>query len=67
VAGPEFVELNCDGLIEPLGKTFADGFRIKLNKTTPPVRSRFTLVHEICHTFFYQLVPEIKVPAPLAG
>jgi hypothetical protein len=60
VSGPEFVDLDCDGLIEPLGSNFADGFRIKLNKNTPTVRSRFTLAHEVCHTFFYELVPEIK-------
>lgn len=60
VSGPEFVDLDCDGLIEPLGSNFADGFRMKLNKNTPTVRSRFTLVHEVCHTFFYELVPEIK-------
>jgi hypothetical protein len=33
---------------------------MKLNKNTSLVRSRFTLAHEVCHTFFYELVPEIK-------
>jgi IrrE N-terminal-like domain len=53
-------DLGCDGVIEPLGKTFPDGFRIRLRKGMPDARVRFTLAHEVCHTFFYELVPEIK-------
>jgi len=52
--------LDCDGYIEPMGRAYSDGFRIKLNDSVPPVRRRFTLAHEACHTFFYELVPEIK-------
>ncbi len=53
-------DLNCDGLIEPLGRCFRDGFRMRLKKNTAEARIRFTLAHEVCHTFFYELVPEIK-------
>jgi hypothetical protein len=61
IVEPELVsDLTCDGLIEPIGSTFLDGFRIKLNKNTSPSRTRFTLAHEACHTFFYELVPELK-------
>jgi hypothetical protein len=52
--------LNCDGLIEPIGQTYDSGFRIKVNKSMPAVRRRFTLAHEACHTFFYEFVPEVK-------
>jgi len=40
--------------------TFRDGFRVRLKLGMSDVRARFTLAHEACHTFFYQLVPEIK-------
>lgn len=52
--------LKCDGLIEPLGIEYRHGFRIRLKKDAAPARTRFTLAHEACHTFFYELVPEIK-------
>jgi len=51
---------GCDGMIEPIGSQFSDGFRMQLKKNVSEVRSRFTLAHEACHTFFYELVPEIK-------
>lgn len=53
-------DLNCDGLIQPLGSGFADGFRLFLKCGMPTGRTRFTLAHEICHTFFYEVVPEFK-------
>jgi Zn-dependent peptidase ImmA (M78 family) len=31
-----------------------------LDGATPTVRQRFTIAHEICHTFFYEIVPELK-------
>jgi hypothetical protein len=52
--------LPCDGYIEPRGSDFADGFRIVLKKGVPETRMCFTVAHEICHTFFYESVPEIK-------
>lgn len=52
-------DLECDGLITPLGAGFPDGFRMLL-KETSEVRVRFTKAHEACHTFFYELVPEVK-------
>lgn len=52
-------ELDCDGLIEPLGSQFSDGFQMILKKGSE-VRVRFTKAHEACHTFFYELVPELK-------
>lgn len=52
--------LDCEGQLEPLGTTFAEGFVMRLNKNCSHTRQRFTLAHEACHTFFYELVPEIK-------
>lgn len=53
-------ELPADGFIEPLGQCFNDGFRMVLKKSASAQRVRFTMAHEICHTFFYELVPELK-------
>ena len=52
--------LDGDGFIQPLGLSFLDGFRISLNPLLPATRIRFTLAHELCHTFFYEHVPELK-------
>lgn len=52
--------IGCDGYIEPIGACFADGFRLVVNDAAPLARQRFTIAHEICHTYFYELVPEIK-------
>jgi len=52
--------IGCDGYIEPVGANFAEGFRMVLNDKVSPARQRFTVAHEICHTFFYELVPELK-------
>ena len=58
-------DLGFDARIEPVGDTFADGFRIVMNRSASASRSRFSLAHELCHTFFYELVPEIKfLPRP---
>lgn len=56
-------DLDCDGLIEPLGRCYEDGFRVRLNSSCTPARQRFTLAHEACHTFFYELVSEMKFKA----
>lgn len=53
-------ELDADGFIEPLGESFAQGFRMVLKRNRSCQRIRFTMAHEICHTFFYELVPELK-------
>jgi hypothetical protein len=53
-------DLNCDGTLEPAGTTFAEGFRMRLRKNVSAVRMRFSIAHEVCHTFFYELVPEMK-------
>jgi Zn-dependent peptidase ImmA (M78 family) len=53
-------ELSSDGYIQPVGCTFRDGFRMVLKGGSPQTRSRFTIAHEICHTFFYEIVPELK-------
>lgn len=53
-------DLKCDGFIEPTGSTFADGFTMVLKKGSSEPRMRFTMAHEICHTFFYELVPALK-------
>jgi IrrE N-terminal-like domain len=52
--------LSSDGFIEPLGSSLANGFRVVLRKDVPSSRQRFTLAHEICHTFFYEAAPELK-------
>jgi hypothetical protein len=52
--------LSCDGVLEPMGTTFADGFRLRLRKDMSPARRRFSLGHELCHTFLYEFVPEVK-------
>jgi len=49
-----------DGFIEPIGSKYSDGFRVHLNASSPQPRRKFTLAHEICHTFFYEAVPEVK-------
>jgi hypothetical protein len=56
-------DLPCDGLIEPIGTTYSAGFRMRLKKNAADVRLRFTIAHELCHTFFYELVPEFKFVA----
>jgi hypothetical protein len=53
-------DVGGDGILQPLGTCYADGFDILVNKATPSTRRRFTLAHEVCHTFFYELVPEMK-------
>jgi len=53
-------DFDCDGALVPLGSAFADGFRMLLRKDSASTRTRFTTAHELCHTFFYQHVPEIK-------
>jgi Zn-dependent peptidase ImmA (M78 family) len=49
-----------DGILEPLGTSFSDGFKLSLNAKAPHTRMRFTEAHEICHTYLYEYVPEIK-------
>jgi Zn-dependent peptidase ImmA (M78 family) len=54
------VQWDRDGSLEPIGKGFDQGFKLTLNARSPKNRVRFTQAHELCHTFFYQYVPEIK-------
>src|SRR5919108_90868 len=57
----EYVDdLECDGLIQPLGIKYEDGFKMLVKSKCLPRRTRFTTAHEICHTLFYEVVPEIK-------
>jgi hypothetical protein len=53
-------ELSSDGYIEPVGSTFGEGFRLVLKGDSAQTRTRFTIAHELCHTFFYEIVPELK-------
>lgn len=53
-------DLPCDGMIVPIGRSHSDGFRMSLSGAQKASRLRFTKAHEICHTFFYELVPEVK-------
>ncbi len=52
--------LDSHGMLEPIGSMYAHGFNISIAKGTRRNRLRFTLAHEICHTFFYEYVPEVK-------
>ena len=49
-----------DGYIQPHGKSYSEGFTMLVKKEQPQTRARFTIAHEICHTFFYEIVPELK-------
>jgi hypothetical protein len=49
-----------DGKLEPLGRDFESGFQMSLNQRLPSTRLRFTAMHELMHTFFYQYLPERK-------
>ena len=53
-------ELVCDGYIQPHGRSYSEGFTMLVKKKQPQSRVRFTIAHEICHTFFYEIVPELK-------
>lgn len=53
-------QLGADAALEPIGSRYAHGFNILLTRHVGHTRLRFTLAHEICHTFFYEFVPEIK-------
>jgi hypothetical protein len=57
-------DIGCDGFIEPVEPScIAKGYRVVLRTGAPPARRRFTLAHEICHTFFYETVPALKLAA----
>jgi IrrE N-terminal-like domain len=61
IDGPEFDKgLSCDGCLVPKGDAYANGFRVLLRAGVLETRTRFTLAHEICHSFFYELASEIK-------
>jgi hypothetical protein len=53
-------DAEFDGALIPLGNDFSAGFRILLSKDSHSTRTRFTAAHELCHTFFYEYVPELK-------
>lgn len=53
-------QLNSDAALEPIGSRYVHGFNILLTRQSNHTRVRFTLAHEICHTFFYEFVPEVK-------
>jgi hypothetical protein len=53
-------DLGCDGAIHPLGVKYEDGFKILVKGKCSPHRIRFTVAHEICHTLFYEIAPEVK-------
>ena len=52
--------VRYDGCIHPIGSSFDNGFRLTLKSGTSSARIRFTMAHELCHTFFYEYVPELK-------
>lgn len=51
---------NSDGFLEPIGSMYMHGFNISVGKSARNTRLRFTIAHELCHTFFYEYVPEVK-------
>jgi len=53
-------QLGSDAALEPIGSMYVHGFNILLSRQSGHTRLRFTLAHEICHTFFYEFAPEIK-------
>jgi Zn-dependent peptidase ImmA (M78 family) len=53
-------EVDTHGKLIPLGSSFDDGFSMIIRRELSPLRLRFAIAHEICHTFFYELVPEVK-------
>jgi len=53
-------DLSCDGFLQPCGTAFADGFQLVVKAGISAARSRFTVAHELCHTYFYEVVPELK-------
>jgi len=55
--------LKADGALVPLGSDFSAGFRMILRRSLPEGRINFTVAHEICHSFFYERVPQIKFDA----
>src|SRR5207244_255073 len=42
------------------GKNYAAGFVMGVRNDVALARQRFTIAHEVCHTFFYEHVPEVK-------
>ena len=52
--------LDCSAALEPIGSRYVHGFNVLLTQQGNRNRLRFTLAHEICHTFFYEYAPEIK-------
>src|SRR5713101_7792951 len=61
IVSVEYVDgADYDGMIDPIGSTFSNGFKMRLRPNVPAARARFTVAHEACHTFFYELAPEIK-------
>jgi hypothetical protein len=57
----EYVDgVGYDGMIDPMGTTFSNGFKMRLRPNVSEARARFTVAHEACHTFFYEFAPEIK-------
>jgi hypothetical protein len=52
--------LSYDGVIQPLGNDYEGGFKLIVKRDSSPARVRFTIAHELCHTFFYEVVPELK-------
>ena len=55
--------LQCDGYLVARGQSFPEGFGMVVKQDTCAERIRFTIGHELCHTFFYEFAPEIKFRA----
>lgn len=54
------VNEGCDGWLRPKGATYESGFVMGVRGDVAAVRQRFTVAHELCHSFFYEYVPELK-------
>ncbi len=53
-------DFDSDGAIHPLGHKYEQGFKMMVKRNCSSHRIRFTIAHEICHTMFYEMVPEVK-------
>lgn len=49
--------LDCDGMIS---RTDSGAYIIEVNKDHPKTRQRFTIAHEIGHTFFFELDDSVQ-------